>query len=216
MTKETKEKSLFEQLRQIDVTKHIEKKNKFSYLSWVWALDTMYQFDDKAKYEFTERETFPDGTVMVYCNVKIQGITKRGFLPVMDYKNTAVSNPNARQISDAMQRCLVKTIALHGLGLSLYAGEDLPEDKADKKADTPPVKPLTGEEFLMIQNGLKNATAETLETEKQKAKVVWSRASKEQRASITKFVADADKRLDDIPDFKSGSNEFDANNMEGK
>jgi hypothetical protein len=77
--------------------------------------------------------------------------------------------------------------------------------QADKKADTPKpkteVKPLSGEEFLMIQNGLKNATLETLESEKAKAKAVWARATKEQRASITKFVADADKRLDDIPHF---------------
>lgn len=90
------------------------------------------------------------------------------------------------------------------------ADSDEHAKQADKKAETPKpkadVKPLTGEEFLMIQNGLKNATLETLESEKAKAKAVWARATKEQRASITKFVADAGKRLDDIPHF-GGSDE---------
>jgi len=100
--------------------------------------------------------------------------------------------------------------------LGLVTDEDDDGNKAshanqtDKKADTTKpkaeVKPLSGEEFLMIQNGLKNATLETLESEKAKAKAVWARATKEQRASITKFVADADKRLDDIPHF-GGSDE---------
>lgn len=167
MSKEEKPKSLFKQLREIDITDHVEKKNNFYYLSWAWALDVMYEFDENAEFEFPEREVFADGTVMIYCDVTIKGKKKRGFLPVMDFKNNAVRNPDARKISDSMQRCLVKTIALHGLGLNLYAGEDLPDEskdqrsdtKADKKADAPNVnvKPLSGEEFLMLQNGLKNA-----------------------------------------------------------
>lgn len=99
--------------------------------------------------------------------------------------------------------------ALNGL-FAIDDTKDADTDEAKKQeAKTPPkqaVKPLSGEEFLMIQNGLKSATVETLNDEKIKAKAVWARASDEQRDSITKFVVDAGKRLDDIPkDFGGGS-----------
>ena len=117
----------YKQIREIDGSEHIEKKGKFSYLSWAWAVDQLLQIDPKATWEFKEREHFIDGTVMVYCTVTLGDISRTAFLPVMDHKNNAVQNPDARKINDAMQRCLVKAISLHGLGLYIYAGEDLPD-----------------------------------------------------------------------------------------
>jgi hypothetical protein len=78
-------------------------------------------------------------TMMVYCTVTAFGKPRTAHLPVMDYKNQPIPNPNAFQINTAMQRVLVKAIALHGLGLYIYAGEDLPEgEKQDgPKQDEP-------------------------------------------------------------------------------
>ena len=117
----------FEQLSKIDVTKHVEKKGQFTYLSWPFAVSEISKVDPSVSWEFPDPVTYPDGTMMVFCNVTACGKTMRGFLPVMDNRNKAISNPNAFDINKAYQRCLVKAIALHGLGLYIYAGEDLPD-----------------------------------------------------------------------------------------
>lgn len=122
-----KKKTNYEVMRDIDVSKHIEKKGKFSYLSWAWAVDQLYLSDPDADYEFDEPKEFNDGSMMVYCNVTAFGKTKKMWLPVLDYQNKTISNPNAFQVNTAMMRCLVKAIAMHGLGLYIYAGEDIPE-----------------------------------------------------------------------------------------
>jgi hypothetical protein len=67
-------------------------------------------------------------TVMVFCTVNAFGKSMTAQLPVMDYRNKAIPNPDAFAVNTAMQRCLAKAIALHGLGLSLYVGEDLWDD----------------------------------------------------------------------------------------
>jgi hypothetical protein len=126
----------YSELRKIDVSEHIEKKNGLSYLSWAWAVDTLLQKDPDAKWDYPEPWILTDGTMMVYCVVTAFGKYRQAHLPVMDYKNQAIKNPNAFQINTAMQRCLVKAIAMHGIGLYVYAGEDLP-DNGSAIADTP-------------------------------------------------------------------------------
>jgi len=76
---------------------------------------------------------YPDGSASVHVTVSIGNLARSMWLPVMDYKNNAIANPSARQISDAKMRCLVKCIAMFGLGHYIYAGEDLPvsDDKKD-------------------------------------------------------------------------------------
>lgn len=69
----------------------------------------------------------PDGSGEVRCSLTVDGITRTCWLPVMDYKNKAIPNPNSRDLNDTKMRCLVKAIALFGLGLYIYAGEDIPE-----------------------------------------------------------------------------------------
>ncbi|CAB4139771.1 Single-strand annealing protein SAK3 [uncultured Caudovirales phage] len=117
----------YAEIRKIDVSDHLEKKGNLSYLSWAWAIDTLLQNDPDATWEHPEERVFPDETVMVFAVVKAFGKERKAHLPVMNHKNEPIKKPNAFQINTALQRCLVKAIALHGLGLYVYAGEDLPE-----------------------------------------------------------------------------------------
>ena len=116
----------FAELRAINVNEYVEKKGQLKYLSWTWAVDTLLQNDPQATWEFPEPKYFGD-TVMVFCNVTALGKTMRMQLPVMDNRNQAIPNPDARKISDATMRCLAKCIACFGIGLYIYAGEDLPD-----------------------------------------------------------------------------------------
>lgn len=120
--------SKYAELRKIDVSSKIEKKNGLSYLSWAWAVDTLLQHDPQATWVYNQPVAFGE-TLMVFCTVTAFGKSMTAQLPVMDYRNKAIPNPDAFAVNTAMQRCLAKAIALHGLGLSLYAGEDLWQDE---------------------------------------------------------------------------------------
>ena len=120
----------YNELRKINVNEHTEKKGQLTYLSWAWAVDTLLQHDSTATWEFPEPKYFGD-SVMVFCNVTAFGKTMKMQLPVMDNRNNAISNPDARKISDATMRCLAKCIACFGIGLYIYAGEDLPTGELD-------------------------------------------------------------------------------------
>lgn len=122
----------FKELREINVNEYVEKKGQLKYLSWTWAVDTLLQNDPDATWEFPEPKYFGE-TVMVFCNVTALGKTMRMQLPVMDNRNQAIPNPDSRKISDATMRCLAKCIACFGIGLYIYAGEDLPD------VDEPPL-----------------------------------------------------------------------------
>lgn len=117
----------YEELRKIDVTEKIERKNNLSYLSWSWAVDTLLIHDPAATWSYAEPAKFGE-TLMVFCTVTAFGKSMTAQLPVMDYRNKAIPNPDAFAVNTAMQRCLAKAIALHGLGLYIYAGEDLPPE----------------------------------------------------------------------------------------
>jgi hypothetical protein len=119
----------FVKLASVDVGKHIEKKNGLSYLSWAWAVDQLLRRDPLATWEYKEPVRWGD-TVMVFCTVTAFGKPMTAQLPVMDHRNKAIANPDAFAVNNAMQRCLAKAIALHGLGLYIYTGEDLPEVEA--------------------------------------------------------------------------------------
>jgi len=119
--------SKYLELRNVDVSDKVEKKNGLSYLSWAWAVDTLLQKDPTATWSYGQPVCFGE-TVMVFCTVNAFGKSMTAQLPVMDYRNKAIPNPDAFAVNTAMQRCLAKAIALHGLGLSLYVGEDLWDD----------------------------------------------------------------------------------------
>ncbi|HEX2652972.1 MAG TPA: DUF1071 domain-containing protein [Xanthobacteraceae bacterium] len=124
----------YTELRKLNVNDKIEKKNGLSYLSWAFAVDTLLQADETATWEYLEDLRYGD-TVMVRCAVTAFGRTRVAQLPVMDHRNKAIANPDSFQVNTAMQRCLAKAIALHGIGLYIYAGEDLPAEGADPRGD---------------------------------------------------------------------------------
>jgi len=117
----------YSEIASINVNEHVEKKQNLSYLSWAWAVDCLLRLDENATWEFADPEHY-GSTLMVFCSVTAFGRTRKAQLPVMDHRNKAIANPDAFQVNVAMQRCLAKAIALHGLGLYIYAGEDLPTD----------------------------------------------------------------------------------------
>ena len=94
----------YKELRQINVSQHIEKKNGLSYLSWSWALDQLLQLDNDATWEYLEPKPFGE-SLMVFCKVTAFGKSRTAQLPVMDFRNRAILNPNAYEVNTAMQRC---------------------------------------------------------------------------------------------------------------
>jgi hypothetical protein len=123
-------------LLKTNVNDHTEKKNNLTYLSWSWAWAEALKADPTATYKV---EMFGDkcymdinGTAMVWVTVTIFGKPMTCQLPVMNYKNQAILNPDAFQVNTAIMRCMTKALSLHGLGLYIYAGEDLPDDAASK------------------------------------------------------------------------------------
>ena len=132
----------YTELRKINVNDYIERKNGLAYLSWSWAVDQLLQLDEGASWEYAEPRAFGE-TMMVFCTVHAFGKSRTAQLPVMDFRNKAIHNPDAFSVNTAMQRCLAKAISLHGLGMYIYAGEDLPmmemkesEPKEDKQEIT--------------------------------------------------------------------------------
>lgn len=121
------ETSHFVEMAAINVNQHVEKKNGLTYLSWAWAVDQLLRHDHTANWEFHDPQMYGE-TMMVSCTVTAFGKPITMHLPVMDHRNQAVKNPDAFVVNKNMMRCLVKAIACHGLGLYIYAGEDLPED----------------------------------------------------------------------------------------
>ena len=126
----------FLELRKINVNEHTEKKGKFTYLSWSWAVDQLLQQDPQATWTYGDPVYFAE-TLMVFCSVTAFGKTMTAQMPVINNQNKAIANPDAMAVNTAMQRCLVKAIALHGLALYIYSGEDLPEEETvDLTAET--------------------------------------------------------------------------------
>ena len=132
-------KNVWKDLVKIDVGDKIEKKGRFSYLSWSWAWQEVKERYPDATFKVHEDVVYPDNTVEVRVSVTIEGLTHMMWLPVMNNQNKAIQNPNARDISDARMRCWVKAIALHGLGLYIYAGEGVPQaDHQEQPQMAPP------------------------------------------------------------------------------
>jgi len=130
----------YKQLREVDVTAFVEKKNGLSYLSWAWAVDQLLLRDNSATWEYRWDNGVPftriGETAMVFCTVTAFGVSRTAQLPVMNHRNQPIPNPNSFELNTAMQRCLAKAISMHGLGMFLYIGEDLPpSDVKDEEAE---------------------------------------------------------------------------------
>mgnify|MGYP003654233438 FL=1 len=127
---------IFQQLSSINVNSKTEKKGKFTYLSWSFAWAELKKVSPTAtsKVYHDENTNMPyfasKAGVIVKVGVTIEGLEHINYLPVMDFRNAAIvaDKVNMMDVNKAIQRCTVKAIALHGLGLYIYAGEDLPEE----------------------------------------------------------------------------------------
>ena len=129
----------FARLFAVNVNSHLEKKGGFSYLSWPFAVAQLRLADPAATWEVRRFSGLPylasEAGVFVEVAVTVQGVTLSQIHPVLDGRNRPLLAPTAFDINTSLQRCLVKAIALHGLGLYVYAGEDLPQPVADADAD---------------------------------------------------------------------------------
>tara|TARA_R100000152_G_C6742485_1_gene166250 strand:- start:440 stop:1066 length:627 start_codon:yes stop_codon:yes gene_type:complete len=162
-TKKTKSKiaDIFEQLNELNVNEFTKKKGNFTYLSWAWAVreflkvapDATWHIHEwgiegnKQPYMQTEAGCFVQVTVTVPTG-EGEPVSRTQVHPVLDNRNQPIEKPNAFHINTSIQRCLAKAISLHGLGLYIYAGEDLPVDD-----------PLTSDEIKDMLN-LANETGD--------------------------------------------------------
>jgi len=142
-------------LLKLNVQDHVEKKNGLTYLSWAWAWAEALKADPTATFHVdtfqrADATTIPymdiNGTAMVWVRTTLFSKEMTCMLPVMDHRNKPIQNPDAFQVNTAIMRCLTKCLAMHGLGLYIYAGEDLPEDDGvvpppKPKAEKPPAPP---------------------------------------------------------------------------
>lgn len=133
----------FTKLNDINVNGKTEQKNGLTYLSWAWAWGEVKKLFPDATYTIYENVDgwcyHTDGkTCWVKTGVTVNGIEHIEYLPVMDFKNKSIllDNVTSFDVNKAIQRSLTKAVARHGLGLYIYAGEDLPEsEQGDPKAE---------------------------------------------------------------------------------
>ena len=127
-----KTSNYFTELDRVNVTDHIEKKGKFSYLSWAYAVRELKKRHPEATWvvhEYGEKGVPFVSTecgFFVKVTVIVNDVEMTQVHPVHNHQNQPIAAPNSFQINTSIQRCLAKAIALHGLGIHLYAGEDLP------------------------------------------------------------------------------------------
>lgn len=146
-----KQMSVFETLNKINVSDKVEKKGSLSYLPWADAWAEVKKLYPEATYTIYERPTqfgdvnyFTDGkTCWVKTGLSINGLEHIEMLPVMDFNNRSIplERLTSTDVNKAIQRSLTKAAARHGLGLYVYAGEDLPEEEADAKRNEEAKKP---------------------------------------------------------------------------
>lgn len=198
MENQEKKLSVFETLNSINVNGNVEKKNGLTYLSWAWAWAEVMKKYPNATYKVYTRDMiidslgnvsevnyFTDGrTAWCKCGVEIEGKEIIEMLPIMDYKNKAipVDQVEAMAVNKTIQRCLTKAIARHGLGLYIYAGEDLPEseqevENAKRKEYIDYIKEHTNEyiELYKAKNKSFNSNLESETTEKLKNMVEYGK-----------------------------------------
>lgn len=152
--------SSFMRLSRVNVVGHLERKGQFAYLSWPFAVSELRKVEPTATWEVKRWEGLPylatDTGYYVEVAVTVAGVTLSQIHPVLDGHNRSLQAPTAFDINSSLQRCLVKAIALHGLGLSVFAGEDLnpPEQEETKPQDTKSAKPKAATQIRQVGSTL--------------------------------------------------------------
>lgn len=148
--------TIWKTLSRVDCRDKIDKKGSLSYLSWAWAWGILMEHYPDAVFEFSPERTFPDGSVETVVTITIGTTSRQMTLPVMDNRNNSVINPSSRQVNDTRMRCLVKCLALFGLGHFIYAGEDLPMDAVPE-----PPAIITAEQAATVAEMLEQTGSDT-------------------------------------------------------
>ena len=156
----------FETLNAINVSDKTEKKGNLTYLSWAWAWGELKKRYPNATYKIYENEMgwnyHTDGkTAWVKTGVTVEGIENIEYLPVMDFKNNSipVEKVTSTDVNKTIQRSLTKAVARHGLGLYIYAGEDLPEverEEEEAKAKQKAMEKLNKTELSAVRKAIAN------------------------------------------------------------
>ena len=158
------EKNYFKELKAINVSDKTEKKNGLTYLSWAWAWGELKKLHPDATYTVYENKDgwlyHTDGrTCWVKTGVTVNGIENIEYLPVMDFRNNSIpaDKVTSYDVNKAVQRSLTKAVARHGLGLYIYAGEDLPEgeEKPQERQTEKPPKAKPSAEITCTKCGVK-------------------------------------------------------------
>ena len=125
-------------LLKLNVNDHTEKKGQLTYLSWAWAWAKALEADPGATWDVQmwDGKCYMEinGTAMVWVTTQVFGKQMTCQLPVMDNRNRPILAPDAFAVNTAIMRCMTKCLALHGLGLYVYAGEDVPDGEEDRKS----------------------------------------------------------------------------------
>jgi len=165
----TTKKKPWDILSKIDCADKVENKNGLTYLSWAWAWGILKAHFPDASFEKHYFDGLPyaadpNGYAYVKVSVTVEGAEVTETMPVLDYRNKAVKNPDAFSVNSSLQRCLTKAISYHGLGHYIYAGEDLPPndgEKAQEEAPKEPVKkPKVQKAKLQVKNNSSNINLE--------------------------------------------------------
>lgn len=121
--------TVFKTLNNVDVKPLTKKKGNFDYLSWSNAVREASKLYPEMTWEFTKWESLPylktEVGYFVECSVTINSLVKTQMMAVLDFKNQTAMSPKANDINKSQMRALTKAIALHGLGIDLWAGEDI-------------------------------------------------------------------------------------------
>lgn len=149
----TQNKSVFERLSAINVNEYVEKKDGLTYLSWAWAWSVVKKECPDASYQILPTDYDEALGFMCHTQVTIEGQTLEMWLPVMDGKNKSMKKHSYEyttkygvksveaattfDINKTIMRCLVKNLAMFGLGIYIFAGEDLPEVETSAPAPAP-------------------------------------------------------------------------------
>lgn len=144
------EKNYFSELNSINLNEVKEKKNGLDYISWAWAWGTVKKLHPDMTSKVYENDLgwpyFTDGhTCWVKVGVTVNGLEHIEYLPIMDYKNNSIpcDSVKSTDVNKSIQRAMVKAIARHGLGLYVYAGEDLPETDSEEEQTAKPAPAKT-------------------------------------------------------------------------
>ena len=185
-------KSVYETLSCIDLTAKLEKKGKFSYLSWADAIAVLLEHYPQSTWETNLWGGLPycqtDAGAFVSVSVTVEGLTRTQVHPILNNNNKAVPKPDSFQVNTSIQRCLAKAIALHGLSLYVFRGEDLPVEEIKGKQE---LFDKAEEVMLMhLENGdakgLKEVQADFLVDD---FSVLWGRFNSSQRSEMKALVS---------------------------